>query len=46
MIQGIHKAFFVLGSLTIFSTLIFTGLKRGDGDNVSRHAEAEHPEAH
>jgi EmrB/QacA subfamily drug resistance transporter len=37
MIQGIHRAFFVLGGLTILSTIIFSGLKSGDGDSVSRH---------
>jgi hypothetical protein len=43
MIQGIHKAFLVLGGMTLVSTLIFAGLKKGDGDNVSRHTEtADH----
>jgi EmrB/QacA subfamily drug resistance transporter len=37
MIHGIHKAFLVLGALTILSTLIFSDLKSGDGDNVSQH---------
>jgi len=37
MIHGIHQAFFVLGGLTLLSTLIFRGLKSGDGDNVSQH---------
>jgi EmrB/QacA subfamily drug resistance transporter len=37
MITGIHKAFFVLGGFTVLSTLIFSGLKSGDGDNVSQH---------
>jgi len=37
MIHGIHKAFFVLGGLTILSTLIFRGLRSDDGDNVSQH---------
>jgi hypothetical protein len=37
MIHGIHQAFFVLGVLTVLSTLIFSDLKSGDGDNVSQH---------
>jgi EmrB/QacA subfamily drug resistance transporter len=38
-IQGIHRAFFVLGGMTILSTLVFRGLKRGDGDAVSQGTE-------
>jgi EmrB/QacA subfamily drug resistance transporter len=37
MIHGIHHAFFVLGGLTILSTIIFRELKSTDGDTVSRH---------
>ena len=37
MIHGIHKAFFVLGGLTVLSTIIFRELKAEDGDNVSQH---------
>jgi EmrB/QacA subfamily drug resistance transporter len=37
MIHGIHKAFFVLGGLTVLSTVVFRELKSGDGDTVSRH---------
>ncbi len=37
MIQGIHKALVGLGILTIVSTLVFLGLKGGDGSNVSQH---------
>jgi EmrB/QacA subfamily drug resistance transporter len=37
LIHGIHKAFLVLGGLTILSSLIFRELRRDDGDNVSRH---------
>ena len=37
LIFGIHKAFIVLGLLTMISTLIFRGLRAEDGDNVSRH---------
>jgi EmrB/QacA subfamily drug resistance transporter len=31
MIHGIHKAFLVLGGMTIISTAVFSSLKRGDG---------------
>jgi hypothetical protein len=40
MIHGIHRAFLLLGGWTILSTLIFSGLKRGDGDSVARHKGA------
>jgi MFS family permease len=36
MIHGIHKGFLVLGAMTVVSSLVFAGLKRGDGDAVSR----------
>ena len=42
MILGIHKAFLVLGGLTIASALIFRELKSGDGASVSRHVDSEH----
>ncbi|MFZ0638299.1 MAG: DHA2 family efflux MFS transporter permease subunit [Candidatus Acidiferrales bacterium] len=35
-IYGIHRAFFVLGAMTLISTIVFLGLKKGDGDAVSR----------
>jgi EmrB/QacA subfamily drug resistance transporter len=35
LITGIHKAFLVLGALTIVSTLIFRSLKKDDGASVS-----------
>jgi len=35
-IEGIHHAFFVLGALTVVSTLVFRGLKSNDGDTVSQ----------
>jgi len=44
MIHGIHLALCVLGALTIVSTIVFNGLKSGDGDAVSRH-KAEIPDA-
>jgi EmrB/QacA subfamily drug resistance transporter len=34
-IHGIHRAFFVLGGMTLLSTLVFSELKKGDGDAVS-----------
>jgi EmrB/QacA subfamily drug resistance transporter len=37
MIRGIHRAFLVLGVLTILSTIVFRGLKKEDGDSVTRH---------
>src|SRR5271154_3774600 len=35
MIHGVHKALLVLGVFTILSTVIFSKLKSGDGQNVS-----------
>ena len=34
-IHGLHRAFFVLGGMTILSTVVFRELKKGDGDAVS-----------
>lgn len=42
MIRGIHRAFFVLGGLTILSTIVFRKLKSTDGDTVSRHKVLQH----
>ena len=42
MIHGIHEALVALGTLTIASTIVFRGLKSGDGDGVSQH-KALHP---
>jgi MFS family permease len=36
MIHGIHKALVALGVLTMVSTIVFHGLKPGDGDAVSQ----------
>jgi EmrB/QacA subfamily drug resistance transporter len=44
MIHGVHEAFLVLGAMTVFSTLIFSGLKSGDGDSVSQHKVLPHAE--
>ena len=38
-IQGIHRAFFVLGGMTIVSTIVFGELKRADGEAVSQRTE-------
>ena len=38
-IQGIHQAFFVLGGMTLLSTIVFCELRRGDGDSVSQGKE-------
>jgi EmrB/QacA subfamily drug resistance transporter len=37
MIDGLHKALFSLGILTILSTVVFRSLKRDDGQVVSQH---------
>jgi EmrB/QacA subfamily drug resistance transporter len=37
MIEGLHKALFSLGILTILSTIVFRSLKREDGQVVSQH---------
>jgi len=37
IILGIHKAFLLLGALTILSTIVFRRLRSGDGDDVSQH---------
>lgn len=44
MINGIHRALWVLGALTMVSTIVFSELKSGDGDAVSRH-KADPPSA-
>jgi hypothetical protein len=36
MIHGIHEGMIVLGGVTVVSSAIFSRLKRGDGDSVSR----------
>jgi hypothetical protein len=35
MVHGVHKGLLALGMLTILSTMVFTGLKRGDGASVA-----------
>jgi EmrB/QacA subfamily drug resistance transporter len=46
MIHGIHLAFRALGGLTFASTLVFAGLKSGDGEAVSqqRILRQHHPD--
>ena len=41
LVRGIHQAFLVLAALTALSSLIFRGLHKNDGDNVSRHRAVE-----
>ena len=36
MIHGIHEALVVLGVFTVFSTVVFSKLRSGDGQNVSQ----------
>jgi MFS family permease len=38
MITGIHKAFLVLGALTVVSASVFSSLKADDGESVSQHS--------
>ena len=42
MIHGIHQAFFVMGGLTILSTVVFRELKSTDGAQVSQHKILHH----
>jgi EmrB/QacA subfamily drug resistance transporter len=47
-IRGIHRAFWVLGAMTVLSTIVFRELRREDGDAVSQRQElhaAETPAA-
>ena len=44
MIHGIHNAFFVLGGITVISTVVFRELKASDGANASQHRILEHAE--
>ena len=37
VVRGIHKAFWLLGVLTVLSTIVFRSLRSGDGDDVSQH---------
>jgi EmrB/QacA subfamily drug resistance transporter len=42
MIHGIHYGFFVLGGITVLSTLVFSELKKTDGENTSRQQDQQH----
>jgi hypothetical protein len=42
MIHGIHDGFFVLGGLTVLSTIVFRELKSLDGNTTSQHKVLEH----
>jgi EmrB/QacA subfamily drug resistance transporter len=42
MIAGIHRAFLVLGGLTVLSAFVFHELKDDDGNSVSRHNVEQH----
>jgi MFS family permease len=37
IIKGIHKAFLILGLLTIFSAFVFWTLRKNDGESISHH---------
>ena len=41
LVHGIHLAVLALGALTVASALLFRGLTRTDGDNVSQHRVPE-----
>ncbi len=45
MMRGVHTALLVLGGTTALSTLVFVTLRKEDGDDVSRHREAQAVEA-
>jgi EmrB/QacA subfamily drug resistance transporter len=44
MIHGIHMALFVLGALTVSSTIVFRELKSEDGESTSLHKPLQHAE--
>jgi hypothetical protein len=41
MIHGIHSAFFVLGAVTVLSTVVFRELQAADGESASQHKVME-----
>jgi MFS family permease len=43
MIHGVHLALFILGGMTILSTIVFRNLRPGDGGKVSRRNVPQHP---
>jgi hypothetical protein len=42
MINGTHKAFLVLGAITLLSTVVYLELKSSDGANASQHEDVVH----
>lgn len=42
MIHGIHSAFFVLGGITVLSTIVFRELRSTDGASTSQHRVLQH----
>jgi EmrB/QacA subfamily drug resistance transporter len=46
MMRGLHEAFFVLGAITILSTVVFRRLKSGDGASVSRQTAVQPTDVH
>ncbi len=42
VIHGLHTAFLLLGALTVISTAVFSILRSGDGDDVSRRRVLHH----
>jgi EmrB/QacA subfamily drug resistance transporter len=44
MIHGIHSAVFVLGGITVLSTIVFSELKNTDGSTTSQHKTLQHAE--
>src|SRR5271156_1032138 len=38
-VLGVHRAFLVLGGMTLLSTIVFRELRRGDGDAVSQRKQ-------
>ncbi len=38
-VHGVHRAFLVLGGMTLLSTIVFRELRRGDGDAVSQRKQ-------
>ena len=42
LVHGVQQAFLGLGALTIVSSVVFTELRKDDGDAISRHDGAHH----
>jgi MFS family permease len=43
MIRGVHLALFILGGMTILSTVVFRNLRPADGGKVSQQQVPQHP---